>query len=151
MKDCKYTKINNCVSMREYSNGDYGITFSGGGSHGWYFEFSKENKLKFKQQRSAYGVGKVSKNELKNWHGFKGILEEIWNFKIGGYHVCEKWLKDRQDKTKGKNIKNLSTQDIEHYKKIIATISETIQIMHEIDRVIEGRGGWPEAFKKQDI
>ena len=77
MKDCKYTKINKLVSMREYSTGDYGITFSGGGSHGWYFEFSKENKLKFKQQRSAYGVGKVSKNELKNWHDFKWHIKRV--------------------------------------------------------------------------
>ena len=77
MKDCKYTKINKLVSMREYSNGDYGITFLGGGSHGWYFEFSKESKLKFKQQRSAYGVGKVSKNELKNWHDFKWHIKRV--------------------------------------------------------------------------
>ena len=77
MKDCKYTKINNWVTMREYSTGDYGITFLGGGSHGWYFEFSKENKLKFKQQRSAYGVGKVSKNELKNWHDFKWHIKRV--------------------------------------------------------------------------
>ena len=39
--------------MREYSTGDYGITFLGGGSHGWYFEFSKENKLKFKLPHEA--------------------------------------------------------------------------------------------------
>ena len=77
MKDCKFTKINNSVTMREYSTGDYGITFSGGGSHGWYFEFSKENKLKFKQQRSAYGVGKISRNELKNWHDFKWHIKRI--------------------------------------------------------------------------
>ena len=34
--------------------------------------------------------------------GFKGVPEEVWNFHIGGYQVCEKWLKDRQAKG-GKN------------------------------------------------
>jgi hypothetical protein len=77
MKDCKYTKINKWVTIREYSTGDYGITFLGGGSHGWYYEFSKENKLKFKQQRSAYGVGKASKNESKNWEDFKRHIKKI--------------------------------------------------------------------------
>ena len=28
--------------------------------------------------------------------GFRGVPEEVWNFYIGGYQVCEKWLKDRK-------------------------------------------------------
>jgi predicted helicase len=27
--------------------------------------------------------------------GFKGVPVNVWNFHIGGYQVCEKWLKDR--------------------------------------------------------
>jgi hypothetical protein len=27
--------------------------------------------------------------------GFQGVREDVWNFHIGGYQVCEKWLKDR--------------------------------------------------------
>ncbi len=30
------------------------------------------------------------------------VPAEVWNFHIGGYQVCEKWLKDRQAKG-GKN------------------------------------------------
>jgi len=30
--------------------------------------------------------------------GFVGVPEEVWNFHIGGYQVCHKWLKDRQKK-----------------------------------------------------
>lgn len=33
--------------------------------------------------------------------GFTPVPEEVWNFHIGGYQVCEKWLKDRGPK-KGK-------------------------------------------------
>jgi hypothetical protein len=71
--------------------------------------------------------------------GFHGVPEDVWNFRIGGYQVCEKWLKDRKGRT-------LSGEDIAHYQKIVVAISETIRIMGEIDQVIEKHGGWPGAF-----
>lgn len=72
--------------------------------------------------------------------GFRGVPEDVWNFHIGGYQVCEKWLKDR----KGRRLLKV---DIEHYQKIVVAISETIRIMREIDEVIEKHGGWPGAFQ----
>ncbi|MHC4891956.1 MAG: type ISP restriction/modification enzyme [Planctomycetota bacterium] len=80
--------------------------------------------------------------------GFKRVPEEVWNFHIGGYQVCEKWLKDRQAKG-GKNPRPgrvLTDEDIEHYQKIVVALAETIRIMAEIDEVIEAHGGWPGAF-----
>jgi len=71
--------------------------------------------------------------------GFRGVPEAVWNFHIGGYQVCEKWLKDRKGRT-------LSKDDIAHYHKIVVSLSETIRIMAEIDKVIERHGGWPGAF-----
>ncbi len=74
--------------------------------------------------------------------GFKGVSEDVWNFYIGGYQVCDKWLKDRKGR-------RLSANDIRHYKKIIVALDETIRLMKEIDEVIEEHGGWPAAFKKR--
>jgi predicted helicase len=71
--------------------------------------------------------------------GFKGVRENVWNFHIGGYQVCQKWLKDRKGRM-------LSKDDIAHYQKIVIALSETIRLMAEIDRVIETHGGWPDAF-----
>lgn len=71
--------------------------------------------------------------------GFTGVPEEAWNFHIGGYQVCEKWLKDRKGRT-------LTKDDIAHYQKVVVAISETISIMKEIDALIEQHGGWPGAF-----
>ncbi len=71
--------------------------------------------------------------------GFGGVHANVWNFHIGGYRVCKKWLKDRKGRT-------LSDEDIAHYQKIVVAISETIRIMGEIDEVIEKHGGWPGAF-----
>lgn len=72
--------------------------------------------------------------------GFQGVPEAVWNFHIGGYQVCEKWLKDRKGRT-------LSEEDIAHYHKIVVALSETIRLMAEIDAVIEAHGGWPGAFQ----
>jgi predicted helicase len=71
--------------------------------------------------------------------GFSNIPETVWQFHIGGYQVCDKWLKDR------KGCK-LSKSDIVHYQKIVVALRETIRIMTEIDKVIDAHGGWPGAF-----
>ena len=105
-----------------------------------------------------FQVEKVSYSEETVWidkaktRGFKGVPEEVWNFNIGGYQVCEKWLKDRQAKG-GKNPRPgrvLTDEDIEHYQKIVVALSETIRIMSEIDEVIEEHGGWPGAFQTEE-
>jgi hypothetical protein len=72
--------------------------------------------------------------------GFKGVPEYVWDFHIGGYQVCEKWLKDRKGRP-------LSKDDVEHYQKIVVALSETIRLMAEIDKVIDKHGGWPGAFQ----
>jgi hypothetical protein len=71
--------------------------------------------------------------------GFRGVSEAVWSFYMGGYPVCEKWLKDRKGRT-------LSKDDIADYHKIVVALSETIRLMAEIDKVIERHGGWPGAF-----
>ena len=71
--------------------------------------------------------------------GFEDVPEEVWDFHIGGYQVCHKWLKDRKGRT-------LSDEDVAHYQKIVVALNETIRSMAEIDDVIEAYGGWPDAF-----
>jgi len=64
---------------------------------------------------------------------FDGVPSKVWNFTIGGYQVCEKWLKDRRERT-------LSHDDLQHYKKIVAALERTIKLMQEIDKVVPQ---WP--------
>ena len=75
---------------------------------------------------------------------FEGVPEAVWNFHIGGYQVCEKWLKDRKGRT-------LTSDDIVHYQRIVVALSETIRLMAEIDRVIDAHGGWPGAFQSTNV
>lgn len=67
---------------------------------------------------------------------FEGVPPEVWEFHIGGYQVCEKWLKDRKGR-------NLSLDDINHYQDVVAALAETITLMNRIDETIESHGGWP--------
>lgn len=66
---------------------------------------------------------------------FEGIPKDVWEFMIGGYQVCEKWLKERK-----KAGRSLSTDDLKHYMKIIVSLRETIRVMKEIDAAIPK---WP--------
>lgn len=66
---------------------------------------------------------------------FEGVEEEAWEFMVGGYQVCEKWLKDRK-----KAERALSTDDLKHYMKVIVALRETIRVMKEVDRAIPA---WP--------
>jgi predicted helicase len=60
---------------------------------------------------------------------FTGVPEQVWNFYIGGYQVCQKWLKDR----KGRTINN---EDILHYQRVVVALQETIKLMQLIDESI---------------
>jgi predicted helicase len=62
---------------------------------------------------------------------FEGIPPEVWAFKVGGYQVLEKWLKDRQ-----KAGRCLSFDDILHYQRVAVALKETVRIVAEIDRLI---------------
>ena len=59
----------------------------------------------------------------------------MWDFLVGGYQVCEKWLKDR----KGRKLDN---NDLQHYQRVVVALKETIRLMAEIDTLIPE---WPLA------
>jgi predicted helicase len=96
--------------------------------------------------RGEHSMDKVSYDEktqrvsINKTQYFEGVPPEVWNFQVGGYQVCEKWLKDRKGR-------KLTIDDIDHYQKIVVALKETIRLMQEIDEVIEAHGGWPAAFK----
>lgn len=64
---------------------------------------------------------------------FSGVEPKVWNFHVGGYQVCHKWLKDRKGR-------RLNYDDITHYQKIVIALRETIKLMEGIDKAI---GEWP--------
>jgi REP element-mobilizing transposase RayT len=72
---------------------------------------------------------------INNDQYFEGIRKEVWEYQIGGYQVCEKWLKDRKGR-------RLSLDDIKHYCRFATAIQKTIDVQEEIDNI------YPEVEKE---
>lgn len=71
--------------------------------------------------------------------GFSGVTPEVWSFQVGGYQVCEKWLKNRKGR-------RLSREEIDWFRRVVPTLSEIQRVMNCIDEAIISQGGWPDAF-----
>lgn len=93
---------------------------------------------KFVENNGSYLIEKGKKfpefdegNVIINNKGdkFTGIPEKVWNFYVGGYQVCKRWLEDRRGRT-------LSDEDIQHYQLIVVALKETIELMSQIDEAI---------------
>lgn len=56
---------------------------------------------------------------------FGNVPQAAWEFYIGGYQPAQKWLKDRKGR-------QLSSDDLRHYQRIIKVLLETGRIMEEI-------------------
>lgn len=82
---------------------------------------------------AAYEEGKPGFVFINKTQYFEGVPKEVWEFHVGGYQVCQKWLKDRKGR-------QLSFDDLMHYQKVVVALKETIRLMEEIDRAIPG---WP--------
>jgi predicted helicase len=74
-------------------------------------------------------VNKTRRVYINKEQYFEGVPPEVWEFHIGGYKVCYKWLKDRKDGT-------LSYDERVHYQKIVVALKETIRLMADIDELI---------------
>ncbi|MFQ6091946.1 MAG: type ISP restriction/modification enzyme [bacterium] len=57
---------------------------------------------------------------------FDGIPEEVWEYRIGAYHVMEKYLKDRKGR-------KLSLDEINHYMKVAKAIRLTIELQQKVE------------------
>ncbi|MEJ5261478.1 MAG: type ISP restriction/modification enzyme [Ignavibacterium sp.] len=78
-------------------------------------------------QRPKYENEKVYINSNKY---FSNVKEDVWNYQIGGYQVCDKWLKDRKDR-------ELSLDEVITYCRIVTALSKTIELQKEIDEYFE--------------
>jgi hypothetical protein len=75
--------------------------------------------------KPKYQDGKVYINQTQY---FNNVPQVAWEFYIGGYQPAQKWLKDRKDR-------KLAFEDILHYQKIIVALTQTNNLMQQIDEV----------------
>jgi len=62
---------------------------------------------------------------------FSNVPNEIWEYKVGGYQVLEKWLSERK-----KLNHSLTIEDLQHFINVVNVLEFTLQTMARIDKLI---------------
>lgn len=65
----------------------------------------------------------INKNQY-----FAPISSAVYEYRIGGYQVCDKWLKDRKER-------RLELDDVRAYCRIVTSLDITLEIQQELDDV----------------
>ena len=91
-----------------------------------------DNRITRKLNNNDWEITDPEKHTGRIWINDQQYFENIpliaWEFYIGGYQPAQKWLKDRRER-------QLSFEDILHYRKIISALFETDRLMKEIDKI----------------
>ena len=61
---------------------------------------------------------------------FTDVPPEVWEYEIGAYQVCKKWLQDRKDTP-------LSHAEVRQYCGILVALAKTLRVMAEIDEELD--------------
>jgi len=87
------------------------------------FEGDGSNRVEKTRLRYADDEERVYINATQY---FAPVPADIWAYQIGGYQVCEKWLKDRQER-------RLVFDDIIAYCRIVTALGRTMALQQQID------------------
>jgi uncharacterized membrane protein len=82
------------------------------------------------------GVVWIDKARTK---GFCGVSDDVWAFRVGGYAIGQRFLRDRAGR-------RLSEGEIMRYRRALAAARETLKEMAAIDELIDEHGGLPIGF-----
>ena len=77
--------------------------------------------------KARYLDGKVWINPTQY---FTDVPVAVWEYEIGAYQVCEKWLKDR----KGEVLRHA---EVRQYRSILVAVAETLRVVEAIDRELD--------------
>jgi len=82
--------------------------------------------------------GEIGRITINASQAFEPVSREVWEFEVGGFQVCHKWLADR-------NGRHLSADDVETYRRIIGALAATLGLMGNLEELIDDAGGLPFA------
>jgi hypothetical protein len=92
-------------------------------------EIEPNNSNDLKIDTIKYKDGVLHLNKNKQLHG---IPADVWNYRIGGYQVLDKWFKSHKGET-------MTIDKFDHIANVVGLIAETIKIqiclrkLHERD------------------
>ncbi len=90
------------------------------------FEGEGDNRVESKRKTRLRYDADEERVYINAKQYFGPVPESIWSYQVGGYQVCEKWLKDRRDR-------RLEHDDIRTYCRIVTALGRTIELQDEID------------------
>jgi predicted helicase len=70
---------------------------------------------------------------------FATVSLAVWQFRVGTYQVCRKWLVDRRQRS-------LTAAELEHYAQLLSAVDTTIRTTTRLEQLIESHGGWERSF-----
>ncbi|BAZ20931.1 adenine specific DNA methyltransferase [Kalymmatonema gypsitolerans NIES-4073] len=88
---------------------------------------NKVETVRYTLLEQTAGKGQVFINQTQY---FEGVPLEVWNFRLGGYQICQKWLCFHQGCY-------LSRKEIQHYQRILVILKEIIELIVEIETAIQ--------------
>ncbi|MDI6809712.1 MAG: hypothetical protein QME66_12130, partial [Candidatus Eisenbacteria bacterium] len=89
------------------------------------FEGKGENRVEKLRYDEKAGLLYINKGQY-----FEGVPQAVWGYRVGGFQVCDKWLKDRKERI-------LSLDEIQIYCRIVTAIGKTIEIQKLIDALYD--------------
>ena len=92
------------------------------------FEGDGSNRVEKTGLRHVAGEERVYINAAQY---FAPVPEAVWAYQVGGYQVCEKWLKDCQER-------RLELNDITAYCRIVTALGLTMALQQQIDGLYAG-------------
>jgi len=113
--------------MEHPKSGESTVTYPAGGDNVISRKLTKTSPG-FEPDIDTAGTTSTGKVWINDDQYFDKVPKTAWEFYIGGYQPAQKWLKDRRDR-------ELTMEDIQHYRKIITALMTTDRLMREIDSI----------------
>jgi predicted helicase len=90
------------------------------------FEGDGDNRVEKQRQTGLRYADDEERVYINAAQYFAPVSAELWAYQIGGYQVCEKWLKDRRER-------RLELDDIIAYCRIVTALGRTMELQQQID------------------
>ncbi len=95
------------------------------------FEGAGDNRVASTKTKGFNYNPKTKRIHINKTQYFASVSPNLWEYRIGGYQVLHKWLKDRRDRP-------LSLDDIKTYCCIVTAIQRTIDLQQQVHTLYTG-------------
>ena len=97
-----------------------------------------EKGKRLQEGDGAAGVGRLYINDQCC---FDAVPLDAWEYTVGAYQVCHKWLDDRR-----KAGRELSDVEVTHFRSIVGACMSLVSSSQAVEEVLTSLGGWEAVF-----